>query len=75
MSLIRGDIASKHKDEAKSDIGRIVYQHFQERDKYESEEKFASDLSEKIIDKIFIHNAFYTEELVVKMLNDLLSEK
>lgn len=75
MSLIHGKILIKHKDEVKTALGRMTYQHFREKDEYESEEKFVSDLVEKIVDRLFIQNAYYTEELVVTMLNELLSEK
>lgn len=75
MSLIKGDILAKHKDEAKDSISRLTYQHFQKRSEYESDEKFAADLAEKVVDRLFIHNAYYTEELVVKLLNDLLNGK
>lgn len=75
MSLIHGKILIKHKDEVKTALERMTYQHFREKDEYESEEKFVSDLVEKIVDRLFIQNAYYTEELVVTMLNELLSEK
>lgn len=75
MSLIHGDIALEHKDEVKSAVGRIAYQHFQKKDEYDSESEFVADLSEKIVNRLFIENAYYTEKLIVTMLKELVSKK
>lgn len=75
MSLIHGEILIEHKDDVKAEVSRITYQHFQKKDDYDSEEKFASDLVEKIVDRLFIENAYYTEKLIVTMLEDILNKK
>lgn len=75
MSLIHGDIAAEHKDDVKAAVGKITYEHFQKKDEYDSESKFVTDLTEKIVDRLFIENAYYTEKLVVTMVKELFSEK
>ncbi|HSH25946.1 MAG TPA: hypothetical protein VLA13_10480, partial [Massilibacterium sp.] len=62
MSLIHGDIAVEHKDDAKLAIARIVYTHYQKKDEYDSDSEFIADLSEKIVDRLFI------EKVVVVLL-------
>lgn len=75
MPYIHIDTASEFTEEAKHEAARIVYQHFRDRDKYDSEDKFIAELVEKIVNRVFLTNARYTEQLVMKMLEEAFREK
>lgn len=75
MPYLHIDIAGEFSEEAEHQARRIAYQHFQNKDKYEKEEEFISDLVGKIVNITFLTNARYTEKLVMTMLKELFSDK
>lgn len=75
MPYIHSDIASEHVEEAKANASRIAYQLTTKKHEYESEEAFISDLTEKVVENVFLTNARYTEKLVMKMLAEAFDIK
>jgi hypothetical protein len=75
MSYEFVEIADKHLEEAKHYAIRTTHLHLQKRNDYDSEEKFIADLVGKIVERTFLDNVRYTEEVVMAMLKQIYDIK